>query len=74
MKFQLNAITSDIFISIYVVVTLYLRFKFENNQNVNPILSIMLGISFVAIIWALIKLKILNPNWFGLFTSKKVNS
>ena len=74
MKFQLNAITSDIFISIYVVVTLYLRFKFENNQNVNPILSIMLGVSFVAIIWALIKLKILNPNWFGLFTSKKVNS
>ena len=74
MKFQLNAITSDIFISIYVVVTLYLRFKFENNQNVDPILSIMLGVSFVAIIWALIKLKILNPNWFGLFTSKKVNS
>lgn len=74
MKFQLNAITSDIFISIYVVVTLYLRFKFENNQHVNPILSIVLGVSFVAIIWALIKLKILNPNWFGLFAPKKLNS
>jgi len=73
MKFQLNAITSDIFISIYVVVTLYLRFKFENNKQVDPILSIVLGISFVAIIWALIKLKFLNPNWFGLFTPKKIN-
>jgi hypothetical protein len=34
-------------------------------------LSIVVGLSFVAIIWALIKLKVLNPNWFGLFNSKK---
>jgi hypothetical protein len=72
MKFQLNAFTSDIFISIYFVITLYLRFKFENSKNVDPILSIVLGVSFVAIIWALIKLKILNPNWFGVFNAKKV--
>ncbi|OAD44808.1 hypothetical protein [Polaribacter atrinae] len=71
MKFQLNPLTSDIFISIYVVSTLYFRFKFEDNGNVDPILSVVLGLSFVTIIWALIKLKILNPNWFGLFDSKK---
>lgn len=71
MKFQLNSLTSDIFISIYVIITLYLRFKFENSKNVDPILSIVLGVSFVAIIWALIKLKILNPNWFGVFNAKK---
>ncbi|WP_341221957.1 hypothetical protein [Polaribacter atrinae] len=71
MKFQLNPLTSDIFISIYLVSTLYFRFKFEDNGNVDPILSVVLGLSFVTIIWALIKLKILNPNWFGLFDSKK---
>jgi Co/Zn/Cd efflux system component len=74
MKFQLNSFTSDVFISIYVVITLYFRFKFESTKNLDPILSIALGLSFVAIIWSLIKLKILNPNWFGLFNSKKAKS
>ncbi|WP_055446294.1 MULTISPECIES: hypothetical protein [Lacinutrix] len=71
MKFHINPLASDIIISIYVIVTLYLRLKFENNTNASPILSIVLGICFVVIIWVLIKLKILNPNWFGLFNSKK---
>lgn len=74
MKYQLNPIASDIFISIYVISTLYFRFKFENSGNIDPVLSLVLGLSFVAIIWALIKLKILNPNWFGLLNSKKVKS
>lgn len=71
MKFHINPLASDIIISIYVIVTLFLRFKFENNTNASPVLSIVLGICFVVIIWVLIKLKILNPNWFGLFNSKK---
>lgn len=74
MKLQLNSFTSDIFISIYVVITLYFRFKFESTKNLDPIVSIVLGLSFVAILWSLIKLKILNPNWFGLFNSKKAKS
>ncbi|MDH7912640.1 hypothetical protein [Winogradskyella sp. SYSU M77433] len=71
MKFRINPLASDIIISIYVVATLYLRFKFENQTPISPILSIVMGICFVVIIWALIKLKVLNPNWFGLFNSKK---
>lgn len=71
MKFQLNPLTSDILISVYVVVTLYFRFKLENNTDVSFLNSIVMGISFVVIIWVLIKLKILNPNWFGMFNSKK---
>lgn len=70
MKFRLKPLTSDIVITIYVVLTLYLRFKFENDVAVNPGLSIVMGICFVVIIWSLIKLKFLNPNWFGLFNSK----
>lgn len=71
MKFQLNPLASDIVISIYIVVTLYFRFKLENNTDVSFLNSIVMGVSFIVIIWVLIKLKILNPNWFGLFNSKK---
>lgn len=71
MKFSINPLASDIIISIYVVATLFLRFKFENETSVNPGLSIVMGICFVLIIWTLIKLKVLNPNWFGLLNSKK---
>ncbi|WP_452233169.1 hypothetical protein [Lacinutrix sp. MEBiC02595] len=71
MKFHINPLASDIIISIYILVTLFLRFKFENKTNVSPMLSIVMGVCFVVIIWALVKLKILNPNWFGLFNSKK---
>jgi hypothetical protein len=71
MKFRISPLASDIIISIYVVATLYLRFKFENETPISPMLSIVMGICFVVIIWVLIKLKILNPNWFGLFNSKK---
>lgn len=74
MKFHINPLASDIIISIYVIATLFLRFKFENITNVTPMLSIVVGICFVVIIWVLIKLKVLNPNWFGLLNSKKEKS
>lgn len=72
MKFHINPLASDIIISIYVIITLYLRFKFENDANVDAGLSVVMGICFVVILWALIKLKVLNPNWFGLLNSKKL--
>lgn len=71
---RFNAITSDILISVYVVITLFLRFKYENLSAVNPLESMVMGLCFVVIIWVLIKLKILNPGWFGLFNSKKSKS
>ncbi|SHI56354.1 hypothetical protein SAMN05216261_1082 [Algibacter luteus] len=71
MKFRINPLTSDILISIYVLATLYLRFKFESETYTSPMLSIVMGVCFVLIIWVLIKLKVLNPNWFGLLNSKK---
>lgn len=75
MKLSINPLYSDIFITVYVVVTLFVRFKFEhNNYAVSPGLSIVFGLCGVAFIWALIKLKVLNPNWFGLFNSKKLKS
>lgn len=74
MKLKLNPLASDIFISIYAIVSLFLRFKFESDTPISPVNSIVIGAGFVLIIWALIKLKFLNPNWFGLLNSKKSES
>jgi hypothetical protein len=69
-RLRLNGATSDILISAYIVVTLYFRFKFENAAATGVLESIVMGLCFVVILWVLIKLKFLNPNWFGLFNSK----
>lgn len=69
-RLQLNALTSDIIISIYVVVSLYFRFKFESETATGALESVVMGLCFVTMLWVLIKLKVLNPNWFGLFNSK----
>ncbi|PTX63611.1 hypothetical protein C8N46_101212 [Kordia periserrulae] len=74
MKLRINPLASDIIISLYVVVTLFLRFKFESEAAISTVNSLVMGACFVLIIWALIKLKVLNPNWFGLFNPKKSKS
>lgn len=71
MKLQLSPLVSDVFICIYILVSLFFRFYFESKTDVGTINSIVIGASFVVIIWSLIKLKILNPNWFGFFKTKK---
>ena len=73
-RFQLNALTSDVIISLYVLVSLYFRFKLESETATGAMESVVIGLCFVTILWALIKLKILNPNWFGLFNTNKSKS
>lgn len=69
-KLSFGPLASDIIISAYILITLFYRFRFENSTNLSPINSLFLGASFIVIIWALIKLKVLNPNWFGLIKTK----
>jgi hypothetical protein len=71
MKFSLSPLVSDIFILAYVAITLYIRFKLEHEVNLSTSVSILVGFIFVFIIWIMIKTKVLNPNWFGLFKPKK---
>jgi hypothetical protein len=71
MKLSLSPLVSDIFILAYAAVTLYLRFKLEHEYVLTTTDSLIIGGIFVAIIWAMIKTKVLNPNWFGLFKTKK---
>lgn len=70
MKFKISPLASDVIISIYAVVTLYLRFSYEKEANISVMNSLVMGICFTVLLYALIKLKVLNPNWFGLFTPK----
>lgn len=71
MNFRINPQASDIIITIYVIVTLFYRIRFETATGVSPLQSLVIGLCLVAIPWSLIKLKVLNPNWFGLFNPKK---
>lgn len=71
MKLQLPPMASDITICLYVITTLFIRFKLENQNPISPLHSIVLGFCFITIIWVLIKFKVLNPNWFGFFGPKK---
>ena len=71
MKLKLKPLASDIVISIYAIVTLYLRFHFESESSVGPLTSLVIGALSLFIPYALIKIKVLNPGWFGLFNSKR---
>jgi len=71
MKSSIHSLASDILITIYVLVSLAYRIKFENELGVSPLQSLVIGACLILIIWSLIKLKILNPNWFGLFDAQK---
>lgn len=71
MKLHIPPLASDIIISLYAAITLFVRFKLESETPVSPALSVVMGLCFLVILWVLIKFKILNPNWFGLFGTKK---
>jgi len=70
MKFKLGKITSDIFIAVYILITLYFRFYIEPLFNGNFFASIFIGLFSLLIIWVLVKIKFLNPGWFGLYKNK----
>lgn len=64
MKLQLNRLTSRIFVIIYLLATLIWRFLFEAQLIGSAFLSIVIGAFFLFFLWALIKSKFLNPEWF----------
>lgn len=72
MKLRFNSLFSDIIITIYILVSLFFRIKWELSNEVSTAQSMAVGLSFIVFLWALIKLKVLNPNWFGLFKSKTI--
>lgn len=64
---QLNARLSDIFIAIYLLITLGIRFYLEPQLQGNAAVSMVLGGLALLFLWALIKSKFLQPTFFGLY-------
>ena len=66
MKLQLGKKASDWFVAIYILATLFGRMWIEPQLQGHPFISIGLGIFALVFLWALYKIKFINPGWFGL--------
>lgn len=66
MKFGLGPKISNLFVAIYVLATLFLRFYLEPQLKGHFLLSIGLGAFALLFLWALIKGKIIRPTIFDL--------
>ncbi len=73
-KLQLGKKASDIFVGIYLLITLYFRFAFESQLNGNLLVSVGLGGFALLFLWALYKSGFIQPTWFGLIKTKEVNT
>lgn len=71
MRFKIGTKASDFIASIYIIATLFLRFYLEPQLNGHIILSIALGLFALLFLWALIKSKILNPTFFGMWPGEE---
>ena len=71
MKLQLGRKVSDIIATAYIIATLFLRFYLEPQLNGSVILSLALGLFALLFLWALVKSKILNPTFFGMWPGEE---
>ena len=71
MKFQLGRKASDIITTLYIIATLFLRFYLEPQLNGNVLISLALGLFALLFLWALVKSKILNPAFFGMWPGEE---
>jgi hypothetical protein len=71
MKLQFGRKASDIIASIYIIGTLFLRIILEPQLNGHYLISLALGAFGLLFLWALIKSKILNPSFFGLWPGEE---
>lgn len=66
MKLKLGSKISNLIVVVYVIATLLARFYLEPQINNNYVISILIGLFSLLFIWALIKIKFINPTLFGL--------
>lgn len=74
MKLQLGRKASDIIASIYIIATLFLRILLEPQLNGHYLISVALGAFGLLFLWALIKAKVLNPSFFGLWPGEEAET
>ena len=71
MKFGLGQKASDIFVVIYIIATLFIRFLLEPQLKGHFLISVGIGLFALLFLWALSKSKLINPSWFGLIGKRK---
>lgn len=71
MNYRLGNKASDIVIVIYAVITIFGRIYIESLFQIGALSSLFMGIFTLMVLWVSIKIKLLNPIWFGLFNKKK---
>ncbi|HMQ48919.1 MAG TPA: hypothetical protein PKA00_15790 [Saprospiraceae bacterium] len=54
---------SDVFVTLYVITTLFLRLYLEPQLNGNFLISLGLGVFALLFLWALAKSKLINPSF-----------
>ena len=69
-RFSLSPAASDWFITIYLTITLALRFILEPQLQGFYLISLGLGAFALLFLWALIKSKMLRPSYFGFFPAE----
>lgn len=74
MKLKLGQKASDVFVVVYIMITLYVRFIFEPQLSGHIFISIAIGLFALLFLWALNKSNFINPSWFGLLGDKKTKS
>ncbi|MEM9544716.1 MAG: hypothetical protein AAGA77_02020 [Bacteroidota bacterium] len=68
---MIKGIYADCIVGAYLLGTLFLRFMVEGSLQSHPIVSIALGLVMLLLLWAMIKIRFLRPNYFGLLGKKK---
>ncbi len=63
---MIKGLIADIILVVYLMGTLYVRFVVEDTLVGHPFISMGVGVVMLLFIWALIKVKVLKPNYFGL--------
>lgn len=74
MRLQLGRKASDIIASVYIIGTLFLRILLEPQLNGHYFFSVALGAFGLLFLWALVKAKVLNPSFFGLWPGEEAES
>ena len=71
LRIMIKGTIADCIVGAYLLGTLFLRFMVEGSIRTHPILSIALGLVMLLLLWAMIKVRFLQPNYFGLLGKKE---
>lgn len=63
--FRLGKRMSQAFVILYIAITLYIRMQVEAELEGMWLISLIIGAIFLLVLWAMIKIRILNPGWIG---------